>query len=231
MRLKFCRLTSAMDKDKRIIFENGSGSGFFSYVLKPNKDLISEHIIKHGSWEKDLVNKAKSFLKPDSVALDIGANIGTWSLELSRACKRVYAFEPQPETFNQLCANLVINGCENVTPHRIALGSHKQSGSQLSMKIESKNNGHSRISKGGSVTVDVKSLDDYGLERIDFIKMDVEGFELNVLEGASRTIEKFHPVVFFEAWPGKRKGLFKWFKEMGYTVHHFSKSDYYAVFE
>lgn len=141
----------------------------------------------------------------DRVALDIGANVGNHSLFFAEMFRRVYAFEPNPHVFELL----KINGsfaCRkgNVECRNLGLSNVD---ARLSLRVDRSNFG------GGSVVADpaVARADDVGIEvrRLDsleelkdediaFVKIDVEGHELQVLEGARETLARKRPIVSFE---------------------------------
>lgn len=142
-----------------------------------------------------LVDKAR-------IALDVGANKGVWSDVLRRLCHHVHAFEPNPKMFSLLKAG----AASNVTPHQIALsntsgtaefrvpksrnGSYSNQGGSLSTaKVED---------NYGTVSVDALMFDDMNIANIGFIKIDVEGFELQVLEGLENTIRRDRPIMIIE---------------------------------
>ncbi len=141
-------------------------------------------------------------VRQNSIALDIGANKGVWSFQLSKLCPKVHAFEPNPKMYAVLahCAP------DNVETHPVALsnetgtskmyipkrsnGSYSNQGASLSTVIAEKD--HQEIN------VETRKLDDYEFENIGFIKIDVEGFEMSVLEGAKETLARCHPILIIE---------------------------------
>ena len=134
-------------------------------------------------------------------AIDIGANVGVWSYWLSKYAKQVESFEPNPKIFNVL-KNIKI---KNVNSYNIALsnksgsvdllvpkgskGFSNQGASLSSIKVQGE---HKRIS------IEAKCLDEYNFLDVDFIKIDVEGHEHEVIEGAQETIKKFKPTMVIE---------------------------------
>ena len=134
-------------------------------------------------------------------AIDIGANVGVWSYWLSKYAKQVESFEPNPKIFNVL-KNIKI---KNVNSYNIALsnksgsvdllvpkgskGFSNQGASLSSIKVQGE---HKRIS------IEAKCLDEYNFLDVDFIKIDVEGHEHEVIEGAQKTIKKFKPTMVIE---------------------------------
>ena len=134
-------------------------------------------------------------------AIDIGANVGVWSYWLSKYAKQVESFEPNPKIFNVL-KNIKI---KNVNSYNIAL-SNKSGSVDLLIPKGSKgfsNQGASLSSikvqgEHKSISIEAKCLDEYNFLDVDFIKIDVEGHEHEVIEGAQETINKFKPTMVIE---------------------------------
>lgn len=136
---------------------------------------------------------------PAGVALDVGANIGTTSAIFSQYLPdgQVYAFEPGPNIFAALEANIAANRLHNVRPVRLAVAAAPGTVNFF----EDSAYGHIAMDGRGCDVASI-SIDDFvasrALSRVDFIKIDVEGFESGVLEGAAKTIERFSPVIYME---------------------------------
>ena len=134
-------------------------------------------------------------------AIDIGANVGVWSYWLSKHAKQVESFEPNPKIFNAL-KNIKIN---NVNSYNIAL-SNKSGSVDLLIPKGSKGFSNQGASlspikvqgKHKSISIEAKCLDEYNFLDVNFIKIDVEGHEHEVIEGAQETIKKFKPTMVIE---------------------------------
>lgn len=151
-----------------------------------------------------------SFLKPGMVFVDIGANEGFFSVFASRrvgAMGKLIAFEPSSREVERLRANLSLNNISNVRVETCALAN--ASGTAELRICEYGHEGQNtlgnfayNVQQSGTQVVQLCSLDEYldshPVDRLDFIKMDVEGAEQKVLEGARRTLAKFKPVVLLE---------------------------------
>lgn len=169
-------------------------------------------------------------LAPDAVALDIGANIGTVTRLLSGRLPngQVYAFEPSPDNFRRLARNCA--EIPNVNCERRALGATTGKVAFSSDDIPSDLRSMRADGNGSSSSVDCVRLDDWcrenNLRRLDLIKIDVEGFEEDVLVPAEEVLRRFRPVVIFEyIWhfaeqrsAYKGKALFPLFERLGYKV-------------
>lgn len=147
-------------------------------------------------------------LNRDFVVLDIGANIGYLSLNFARACSEgfVFSFEPDSQNFKDLQTNIKLNDFENIKIFKKALG--EKSGDAVLFKMYPNNPGANRILSTSPEqscqheNVEVAALDEIdelkSTNRIDLIKIDVEGYEMFVLKGARELIEKWRPLLFVE---------------------------------
>jgi len=142
-------------------------------------------------------------IKPGMTILDVGANIGETSLMFSRLTGdqgQVFAFEPDPDTFSHLKEHLASNKAQNVNPIQFALGDVPGT---FFLGHNANNTAGNRISNEHGKEITVTTADKFvpslQLHQIDFIKIDIEGFEVRMLKGAAATIEKYKPVMFIEA--------------------------------
>lgn len=150
--------------------------------------------------------KIAGHIQPDAVIADVGANIGITAAVFSAVAPqgKVYCFEPSPSAFGHLVETLCANRMDNSVAINAALG--RQAG-KLGFYDNPQSASASHLSDGGTLrpathTVDVMTLDafvrDNSVERMDFIKVDVEGFEMDVLAGAERVLRDMQPTVFVE---------------------------------
>ena len=151
------------------------------------------------------MDKLFSLCKADSTVLDVGANIGWTVLNMANIARqgKVLGFEPDPYNFERCSQNMLLNDFKNGSAYPLGLGNENRA-----MNIEIRtisNRGGNRIAPGRSGDtrmVEVVRLDDFSLAlelpKIDLIKIDVEGYELNVLRGAERLLKKHKPILFLE---------------------------------
>ena len=128
------------------------------------------------------------------ICIDIGANVGLWSCDLVKQFEKVIAFEPVAEFRECFKKNVVGN---NYIIEPVALG---RTESLIEMNIVQGNTGHSHIDpiSMGKGSIPLRTLDSYNYENIDLIKIDVEGFEEEILAGAMQTILRNKPVIVVE---------------------------------
>jgi len=164
--------------------------------------------LRRQPFEPGEVGFVKRQIQAGQTVLDVGANIGYYTLLFSRLVGergRVIAFEPDPNNFTLLCRNLADNQCDNVIPHQRAVGAE-----QTTLKLYqcAGNNGMHRAYESiccGDAFVNVEAvvLDDFLADepRIDFLKMDIEGFELFALQGMHQLLDRHCPKILTEFSP------------------------------
>jgi FkbM family methyltransferase len=160
----------------------------------------------YGTWEPEVIQTIREVVAEGSFAMDIGAHIGFYTLVLSRLvgpAGRVTAFEPMPETFKILEENVAMNDCRHVKVIRKAL--LERPGRVMAHPPDSQPlpGGVSLVADHGTeaIPVEATTLDEFmhiEKARVDFIKMDVEGAENLVLQGARHTIGAHHPTMLIE---------------------------------
>ena len=177
-------------------------------------DAAFQFIKAQGINEKHFEELAHLLIKKDWNVVDLGANIGSHSILLSRLVSegKVFSFEPQSLTFSLLQNNLLLNLCENVFAYKFAISDTELK--TVSMEVFSYsgaktiriangtyiNNGAVSISQNataGDLTIS-KRLDDLDLPPIKFIKIDIQGSEVGALNGAKKTIARYRPTMFIE---------------------------------
>jgi FkbM family methyltransferase len=164
-------------------------------------------------------------------AVDIGANVGVWSYRLSKMFKKVESFEPIPECVKTMARILP----ENVNIHSVALGMERENKTLYVPFVKGKQAyGLASLSvvekPHNQIKVEVHTLDEYELEKVTFIKIDVEGYELEVLKGASKTIKREKPVIVIEIeqrhLPYPMKTVVDSIAEYGYEGFFLCKNEY-----
>jgi len=175
----------------------------FKIHLDPLFDKNIENVIyERGVYELGTVSVLQDFLKEGDTFVDVGANIGWLSLVGAKQVGKngnVLAFEPVPSTFDILKSNKEINNFTQITLKQFALGNKEEN---VTIYPEKENRGGASIlnhqSENG-VEIEVKTLDSLNLKTaINVIKIDVEGFELDVLKGGINSIKKDKPKLIIE---------------------------------
>ena len=166
-------------------------------------EFIDCGIFVDGIFERRFLELLSKGLRSKSTFLDVGANIGNHALYLRHQFEHVHCFEPNPEAARRLRKNLSLNSATNITVHEIGLGERSASLPFLPAGPGHLGEGSFSHSAGhGQVMLSVRRGDDYLAEQhidgIDFIKVDVEGFEREVLRGLRDTVQRHRPIVAFE---------------------------------
>lgn len=172
------------------------------FLYPTNDTYVGKCMAMYGEWESELVNKCRQILKEGDVVVEVGANIGVHTVPIAKhvgETGRVHAIEPQRVVFQILCANLICNEVFNVHTYYAAAGDEPGKVKVPDLDIgDEQNFGAVRVAGEEGLEVRLMTIDEMNLDRCDFIKVDAEDFEPQVLLGAYKTIEKFKPVIYLE---------------------------------
>lgn len=141
---------------------------------------------------------ALQFVPVRNVAVDVGAHVGLWSYFMARDFASVVAFEPMKAHADCWVENMAGHG--NATLHRVALGETVKMVALSTRRADSSGDTGVDLHGGNAISRQCR-LDDFDLDRVDFIKVDCEGYELFVLRGAGETIRRCKPVIVVEQKP------------------------------
>jgi FkbM family methyltransferase len=176
----------------------------FKMAVFSNHYGISKELVLHRSHERDPTALLKKLLRKDMICLDVGSNIGYYALLEGRYTSKVYAIEPVPENFALLNRNIALNCLENVESFNYACSDHN---GFLDIYLSDKCNLCSALKTDKdfgkvsckSVTID-SFVDDAEIDYRDtsvLLRMDIEGYEYKVLEGALNLLSKSTNMVLF----------------------------------
>jgi len=176
------------------------------FLFFKNDDPIGACLRHYGEWAQQEINLFDLFLTESSTIADVGANIGTHSVYFSKKANkgRVISFEPQIYIFELLCANLLMNGCYNVVPVNAGVSNKVDSQRMVNFNpfVDNKvNYGEFKINDNTDkgILTNIVPLDKYIKSyNFDLIKLDVEGHEVEVIEGAKKIISKQKPTIYVE---------------------------------
>lgn len=185
-------------------YVEASAAPFDLRFVGPSADCITRHIYRQGAHEPGISRYVVDHvrLQPGEIAIDVGANIGWYSVLLARLAApgaRILAFEPDPATYQLLQTNIAANGATQVTALNLALG--EAPGTAMLHRYKASNNGRHSLSPSspdayGTCEVPVQTMDSVcqaqGLagHRVRLLKVDVEGFEYFVLCGATEVLRR-----------------------------------------
>jgi len=166
--------------------------------------LIDARIYYEGEFEPETSSLFRRLVKPGMIVFDIGANVGAHALPLAKLVGpsgHVYMFEPTDWALKKLQKNLSLNpDLSHVTVERSVLSDQDVSGQQYSIRSQWQADGVEGAEEKG--VIDHLTLDTYcvshGIEQVDFIKLDVDGFETRILRGGMKMLESRHPILLVE---------------------------------
>lgn len=191
----------------------------------PADAYIGRSLDLYGEFSQAELDLLEPFVVPGAVVLDVGANIGTHTVFFAQRAGeagRVVAFEPQRTLHHVLCGNAALNGLRNVHAHHTAVG--REPGTlrvpALDVTAEQNLGGLSLGDWGDGEPVAVMRIDDLDLPRCELVKIDVEGMECDVLDGATETIRRHRPVLYVENDRAEHsRALLTRLLDLGYRVY------------
>ena len=182
-----------------------------SYYIPKEDKSYEDYFSNFDHYQEAQRNRALAQVNKWNLAIDIGANIGLWSRDLTNFFHKTICFEPNSNCIKYLKKNIII---EKAIIHNYALGSKNEDkelftpinsgGSSLidNTTIGYNSDGQKIYGKWPQGTkqqlVKVKKLDEFNFNEIDFIKIDVQGYEYEVLKGAKKTLEINSPIICLE---------------------------------
>jgi len=176
----------------------------FSVMIDPLYPIERE--MTSGAYDPVTLRIIERFVRPGDVCLDIGANVGAITLALARVAGRtgkVFALEPSPVIFERLRLNMALNPVLDGVVNIYQIGISDQPGF-LKWKEDLNNRGNGGLMGEEGISVPVITLDDFcrrnSVTQVRFIKVDVEGMEFEVFQGAKATLRKFRPILYFETF-------------------------------
>ncbi len=202
-----------------------------------NKDAVISGALMFGVYENVEINAWRNKIKDSSVVIDIGGNIGIYTIIASKIAKngKVICFEPEKDNITLLKKTINENKLSNVTLIEKCVGDFSGNGF---LNISKYNKGkHTLLETDESInkqevsitTID-KEVERLNLNNVDIIKIDVEGWEGKVLGGMKNTIKKFHPKLLFEFAPQRIKesgydpvSFLNDIRNEGYTIYDAEK--------
>jgi FkbM family methyltransferase len=217
----------------------------FGNFLINELDLIGNFIKQTGQWEYHLFEFYSQILNQESYCIDAGANLGFHAIQFGKLSKKVYTFEPQSLIFNQMCANILFNGLDDVIiPHRLALGDKFDK--QQIWNIEHEDwvgNGAHNWGGRGIIQedldykraneneyreydmVNIIPLDSLNISQCDLFKIDIQGYEYFAFLGAQELIKNNKPVILLENHLNDLKNEFKskeFLLNIGYELYRYN---------
>lgn len=228
-------VASIMFKDGRSTLELSDGRMYYFNPLAADASGLFSLPVT-GEFEKKETDVIRKLVNSEDICIDVGANFGYYTVLMAKYGKEVHAFEPLTHTCKILQENISLNECCNVITNELALDKTESEkeiflpdiGISGSFKL------HRYKKSFKKFVIRTVSLDKYAadldLTSIDFIKADIEGAELLMLEGGSSVLAKFKPILFLEVQKSSTQlfgyfpsDLFKYLEQFGYEAFYAKK--------
>ena len=195
-------------------------SKYGKIIVNTNDKYVGKALSYYGEFSESEADIFKQVIQRDWTVVDVGANYGAHTILFSKLAKYVYAFEPQKQVYNALCGTLALNDITNVEAIRAAVG-QGETVKYVDLDFNVENNFGGFSFEAIADIEDAEEMPTFPLNiPCNFLKIDVEGFELSVLQGAAEMIKHCKPVMYIEAdRPDKNEELFAFIRELGYTPY------------
>lgn len=204
-------------------------------------DWLGRDLLEHQEklWEPHITKVLNRNLKLDSVFVDVGSNYGWHSILSSSKCKKVYSFEPQKVIHRIQLSSIIKNNITNIEAFNCALGEENKVSEMNPIEYNSwVNIGDLSVGSGGE-KIKIKKMDSIIEDKVDFIKIDVQGYEKYVLLGSKQIIKKYKPAIILEIeshqllrFNYSLENLFSLIRSFGYYIFfldYFYPSDHICV--
>lgn len=214
------------------------------YRLKVHPEVDLERRMLSGSYERDSMAVLKKLVRPGAICIDVGANVGALTIALadfSGTNGRVLAFEPGPNFASRLDINLGLNPelAKRISVHRVGLA---EKAGELAWQMSEVYTGTASMYPGvhdndrGTLRLPVVRLDQYApvleLPRIDLLKIDVDGLEFEILQGAEALLTRSKPTIYVETtmWDEQQKkaaaNIDAYLRSLGYKLYRIEDRTY-----
>jgi FkbM family methyltransferase len=225
-RLRFSRGTQKVNRDNITWFLDTS-------------DHIQWHLFYYGIYEPEETRWIKQYIQPGMVVFDVGANIGYYSVIMSKLIGpngMIHSFEAATAAFNRLKEHINVNHCKNTIIYHSAISD--RNGQCIIYCADNANTGESSLKSFDGFkkkeTVSCFTLDSYiekkNINKVDFIKVDVEGAEMLVIDGAMSLLKRHRPTIMLEINPSylfrmgaNTDNLILTMKHAGYNMYCFDQ--------
>ena len=161
-------------------------------MINTHDPMIESTLIENQAEIAELSRFAKG------IVIDVGANVGSHAINFARTADVVLAFEPHPLSYYTLCTNLLLNHAYNVVPLNRALGAYNGTAMMPNLDPTKPNTAMGCQVGFGTLPIPMSTIDSLEISPAHFMKIDVEGYEFEVLKGAVETLKRENMVVYVE---------------------------------
>jgi FkbM family methyltransferase len=191
-------------------------------------DLISDYTAIFGSFAITEINFFEKIINKGDIVIEIGTNIGTHTIPISKFIEngKLICFEPQKDIFMILCTNIVINKCDNVIAYNYAISNTNKSVEIKRIRYNTGQESLIDLEEGNDIFKEakIKKIKYFKelnkLEKINFIKIDAEGMEYEILNELQNLISKHKPKIFLEFY-NNQESILNLLYENNYNIYQF----------
>ena len=189
--------------------------------LFPSNDTHFDRWMLEGEYQqkqRDALFEYMEERRPIEYIADVGAQGGLWSRPMMRRANTKYIWAFEPNNSVRECYVLNMGGFDNYSIYPVALGHKNMKGF---LNVETDNSGNTNVHPTRSGNTEIRTLDSFNFEHLDYIKVDVEGFEYNFLQGAVDTLNRCRPFVHLEMksknMRNSKDDFYRFMKNIGYS--------------
>ena len=189
--------------------------------LFPSSDTHFDRWMLEGEYQqkqRDALFEYMEERRPIEYIADVGAHVGLWSRPMMRRANTKYIWAFEPNNSVRECYVLNMGGFDNYSIYPVALGHKNMKGF---LNVETDNSGNTNVHPTRSGNTEIRTLDSFNFEHLDYIKVDVEGFEYNFLQGAVDTLNRCRPFVHLEMksknMRNSKDDFYRFMKNIGYS--------------
>ena len=189
--------------------------------LFPSNDTHFDRWMLEGEYQqkqRDALFEYMEERRPIEYIADVGAHVGLWSRPMMRRANTKYICAFEPNNSVRECYVLNMGGFDNYSIYPVALGHKNMKGF---LNVETDNSGNTNVHPTRSGNTEIRTLDSFNFEHLDYIKVDVEGFEYNFLQGAVDTLNRCRPFVHLEMksknMRNSKDDFYRFMKNIGYS--------------
>ncbi|PCI63724.1 MAG: methyltransferase [Kordiimonadales bacterium] len=194
---------------------------FFQFFVVSGKAVIQQALLKGHLYEKEELELLTPYVPENATILDIGANLGVHTIYYDKVlnAKKIIPFEPNPPAIKLLKINLKLNGCQVADTSFLGCGVGAKAATGFAIKNPTTYaDGRTFIIEDGEGPINIITIDETIEEPIDFVKIDVEGMELEVLDGMKKTIDQYRPAIFVEVNNENKSRFTEFVAEIEYSI-------------
>lgn len=196
----------------------------YGRIMRYTYDVyIGNSLGLYGEYSPVEMGIYKQLLRPGDIVVEVGANIGSLTVPLAQHIGpggKIYAFEPQRITFQVLCGNVALNNLFNVWAYNKGAGKEHKKVKIFDGLLYGNNGAFSVERYPGNFEVEIIALDELNLEKCNLLKIDAEGMDVEVIQGAENLIKRCRPYISMEAnYTKAGKEIIKKLQSLGYKVY------------